>query len=233
MATDHPLSPGGITHALLDANTLLPPRLSDVLFDLCLEGLFSARWTIDIEAEFLRNWPRVAAKAGKNGSPPSARQSTIDTANAEKRLVCYKGAVAEHEIFGHDNPSVLATVPGAVHPEDKHVAAAGLVLLSYAQQFNDNDRVFIVSSNLKHLAVTDMALLGVSVVSPGEFIDSLAKADSTRVGLALERSVSSLANPPCTRELLLNALLLHGAKDTVHHFAEAWGVKPPSEPTTR
>jgi hypothetical protein len=34
MANDHPLSPGGITHALLDANVLLPPRLSDALLDL-------------------------------------------------------------------------------------------------------------------------------------------------------------------------------------------------------
>jgi hypothetical protein len=103
--TNHPLSPGGITHAVLDANVLLPPRLSDVLFDLCLEGLFSARWSIDIENEFLRNWARVVAKAGKGGKGGSIRsvqQDTVEMAKAQKRLVCYKGAVAEHEIFGHD-----------------------------------------------------------------------------------------------------------------------------------
>jgi hypothetical protein len=38
MAISHPLSPGGETHVLLDANVLLPPRLSDILPDLCLEG---------------------------------------------------------------------------------------------------------------------------------------------------------------------------------------------------
>jgi len=40
----------------------LPPRLSDVMFDLFLMGLFSARWSSEIEQEFVRNWPRVVAK---------------------------------------------------------------------------------------------------------------------------------------------------------------------------
>src|SRR5471030_2476928 len=80
MATDHPLSPGGITHALLDANVLLPPRLSDVIFDLCLEGLFSARWSVEIEAEFLRHWPLVVARAAKSGAVRYAPQNTIEQA---------------------------------------------------------------------------------------------------------------------------------------------------------
>jgi hypothetical protein len=225
VANNYPLSPGGITHALLDANVLLPPRLSDVLFDLCLQGLYAARWTVDIEEEFLRNWARVVAKAGKSGSLPSMRLAAVERAKAYKRLLCYKGAVAEHEIFGHDNPAVLAAVPSAVDAGDKHVAAAGLVLLNYAQQFSDDDKVYIVSSNLRHLAVAEMALLGVSVVSPGQFIDNLTHADSTRVGMALEKSVSSLESPPYTREQLLGALHLHGALGTVEHFAGAWGVK--------
>ena len=233
MAVDHPLSPGGITHALLDTNALLPPRLSDILFDLCLQGLFSARWTVDIEAEFLRNWPRVVAKQRKAGSAPFATQAAIEQAKAARRLACFKGAVLEHEVFGHDNPAVLASVPSAVNPGDKHVAAAGLVLLSYGQEFNVNDKVNIVSNNLHHLAASDMAQLGVSVVSPGGFIDSLARADSNRVGLALGNSIGSLKDPPYTREQLLDALLLHGAEKTVQHFAAAWGVKLPSKDPVR
>ena len=38
MMGDHPLSPGGNTLVILDACVLLPSRLSDVLFDLMLEG---------------------------------------------------------------------------------------------------------------------------------------------------------------------------------------------------
>lgn len=155
-----------------------------------------------------------------------AGQTIAEEKKAEKRLACYKGAVAEHAVFGHDNPAMLDKVPSAVDPRDKHVAAAGLVLLNYALQFNEKDKVFIVSSNLKHLAVPDMAQLGVGVVSPGQFIDNLAQADSARVGRALNNCVGSLDNPPCTRALLLDALLLHGARKTVQHFSREWGVTP-------
>jgi len=227
MATDHPLSPGGITHALLDANVLLPPRLSDVIFDLCLEGLFSARWSVEIEAEFLRHWPLVVARAAKSGAVRYAPQNTIEQAKAQRRLACYKNAVPDHEVFGHDGASVLDRVPHAVHAADQHVAAAGLVLLDYARQFNAHDKVYILSNNLKHLAATDMKQLGITVVSPAKFIDDLVLVDSARVGSALDKSVGSLKNPPYTRRLLLNALLLHGAKNTVQHFARAWGERFP------
>ena len=40
---DHPLSPGGETYAVPDANVLLPPRLSDVLFDLQQTGIYHPR----------------------------------------------------------------------------------------------------------------------------------------------------------------------------------------------
>lgn len=88
MAADHPLSPGGVTHALLDTNALLPPRLSDVLFDLCLQGLFTAKWTLDIETEFLRNWPKVVARQRGATSAASAKQAAIEQAKARRRLAC-------------------------------------------------------------------------------------------------------------------------------------------------
>lgn len=227
MEADHPLSPGGTTHALLDANVLLPPRLSDMLFDLFLEGLFSARWSSGIEEEFLRNWPKVVAKARKGSKVLSAQQVKAEMSKAQRRLACYKGAVPDHEILGHDQGPVLERVPSDVDAEDRHVAAAGLVLIDYARQFNTKDKVYIVSSNLKHLAAADMLRLGIQVVPPGEFIDSLTQADSARVGAALEKSINSLNNPQYTHELLLGALLLHGAKNTARHFALAWGEKLP------
>ncbi|MBP1203164.1 hypothetical protein JOD97_001178 [Duganella sp. 1411] len=229
MVVDHPLSPGGATHALLDANVLLPPRLSDVLFDLCLEGLFWARWSADIEAEFLRNWPRVVAGATID---MSSQQAAGETVKAQRRLDSYKRAVRGHEIIGHGAPSVLARVPAAVDVGDKHVAAAALVLRDLALQDNPDDKVFIVSSNVKHLAVADMKRLGILVVAPGKFIDSLTRADAARVGSALDRCVKSLKNPLYTRARLLESLQLHGARATARQFASAWGVRlPPRDGT--
>jgi hypothetical protein len=64
----HPLTPGGNTLVILDTCVLLPSRLSDVLFDLMLEGLYFTYWTGDVEAEFLRNWPQVHPDASKSGA---------------------------------------------------------------------------------------------------------------------------------------------------------------------
>ena len=222
MAPSHLLSPGGATHVLLDANVLLPPRLSDILFDLCLEGLFWARWSAEIEAEFLRNWPKVAI--GARGTR-STQQAAAEAVKAGKRLRSYKRAVPGHEIIGHEAPPVLDRVPTAVSVGDRHVAAAASVVLDLALQDNADDKVIIVSSYLKDLAVPDMRRLDIQVVAPGKFIDSLTRADSARVGSALERCVNSLKRPRYTRVRLLEALQVHGALATARHFATAWGVK--------
>ena len=68
MIDRHPLTPGGNTLVVLDACVLLPSRLSDVLFDLTLEGMYFAYWTADVEAEFLRNWPHVHPDSPKSGA---------------------------------------------------------------------------------------------------------------------------------------------------------------------
>lgn len=214
--TNHPLSPGGSTHVLLDANVLLPPRLSDVIFDLFLQGLFSARWSEDIEREFLRNWPRVVAQVK---GALSYQALADERRKAQRRLRCYQGAVRDHEIFGHDKITVLNRVPALVDPGDRHVAAAALVLRDYADA---GDRVLIVSSNVKHLAAADMKKQGIEVVRPGPFIDLLTQAAPERVGTALEQSVTSLSNPPYTRRRLLEALRVHQALSTAQYFEAVW-----------
>jgi hypothetical protein len=210
------LSPGGRTYALLDANVLLPPRLSDILFDLCLEGLFWARWSTEIEAEFVRNWSKVAVREGAAGS------TEVQVAKAKQRLDCYKNAVRAHEVYGHNTDSVLARVPTAVDAHDRHVVAAALVLLDYAVQESIRDEVYIVPNNVKHLAGADLGQLGISVIAPGKFIDALTQADSVRVARALEQSINCLKIPPYTHAQLLQTLTLHRAESTVAHFAGKW-----------
>ena len=105
----HPLSPGGNTLVILDACVLLPSRLSDVLFDLMLEGLYFAYWTGDVEAEFLRNWPQVHPDASKSGS---------------KRLKAFQRATNNaHQITGYDDIAFMSRVPARVHENDRHPQA--------------------------------------------------------------------------------------------------------------
>jgi hypothetical protein len=112
---DHPLSPGGLSLAVLDTCALLPPQLSDVLFDLALEGLYLPHWTAEIEDEFLRNFQAVTKAATPGG--------------AARRLGAFRAAARmRHEIFGHMEPGAIARVPAAVDKKDVHVASAALVL---------------------------------------------------------------------------------------------------------
>ena len=144
-----PLSPNGLRHAVLDANVLLPPRLSDILFDLCLAGLFHARWTPDIEEEFLRNWLRVVARTDSNATQLSVQQTASASTKARTRLMRFQSAVPDYLLAGYDDASVLSRVPCAVDAGDRHVAAAALTLQDYVRQFGVASRVCIVSSNLE------------------------------------------------------------------------------------
>ena len=229
---DHPLSPAGSTYAILDANALLPPRLSDVLFDL--RDLYFPRWTVDIETEFLRNWAQVVKrlkgaelKAYKAASPHSD-----DEDKAEKRLNASRNAVGdEYGLIGYGANHIAKQVPAAVNKGDMHVAQAA-ILMHYllVSEGMVSNRMFLVSSNVKHLAAKDMAGLGIEVIRPGAFVDLLFQAANDRVAEALEQTVSDLTTPTYTKGDLLGSLSLHGAKATVKHFSKAWSVRlPPSK----
>ena len=195
---NHPLSPGGRTLALLDTCVLLPSRLSDVLFDLMLAGLYDAHWTADVEAEFLRNWPQV--------HPTSSAQA------GSKRLAAFQRATrGSHEVFGYSEPAYLAQVPQQVHANDRHLVAAALVMQAVIDE-EPGSRVVIVSSNTKHMAPAATRRLGVEVMAPGMFIDHLYEVAPKRTLEAVAQSLSDLKKPPYTREQLSEALRLHGVK---------------------
>lgn len=208
---DHPLSPGGTTLAVLDTCVLLPPRLSDVLFDLHLEGLYSPHWTKAIEAEFLKNWRAVVKNA-----PPGSN---------EKRLACFRAATGNaHEIFGYDRQKYTSLVPPKVDSGDAHVISAALVLRDAAEA--GLDRIVVVTSNITHMPKKVVGAIGIDVMRPGEFIDNLCKASPDRVEAALQRTIKDLKSPPYTNARLLGTLKLHKAAETARTFSKRWGVIP-------
>jgi len=196
---DHPLSPGGNTLVILDACVLLPSRLSDVLFDLMLEGFFFAYWTADVEAEFLRNWPQVHPGAASSGP---------------RRLKAFQHATRDgHLITGHEAPLFRARVPVRVHPNDRHLVAAAMVLRHGLNEENDpvRHKVMIVSNNTRHLATSETRQLGIDVSKAGAFLDRLYQLAPARARQALAKSLVDLKNPPYSRAELVAALRLHGA----------------------
>jgi hypothetical protein len=206
----HPLSPGGHTFAILDACVLLPSRLSDVLFDLMLEGLYFAHWTASVESEFLRNWALVHTSASDAGP---------------KRLHAFRRATKfGHLILGDEQEAFLARVPNRVHKNDRHLVSAALVLLHGFDEEEDAStrRVFIVTENLRHLAVNDTRRLGVEVVSAGAFLNLIFDANPQRTCEAIEKSLRDLKNPPYSKANLLSALRLHGASRLTAGLAKQW-----------
>ncbi len=196
----HPLTPGGNTLAILDTCVLLPSRLSDVLFDLMLEGLYFAYWTGDVEAEFLRNWPHVHPNAAKSGA---------------KRLKAFQRATNNgHLIAGYDDTAYMSRVPARVHDNDRHLIAAALVMLNGLDEEDDPalHKIMIVSDNTKHLAVADTRKLGIEVIKAGAFLDRLFCAAPSRTSQAIAKSLSDLTKPPYSKAELVAALQLHGAK---------------------
>ena len=204
----HPLTPGGNTLVILDTCVLLPSRLSDVLFDLMLEGLYFAYWTGDVEAEFLRNWPQVHPDASKSGA---------------RRLKSFQRATRNgHLITGYDDAAFMTRVPARVHDNDRHLIAAALVMVNGLDEEDDPERhkVMIVSDNTKHLAVAETRKLGIEVIKAGTFLDRLFEAAPARTRKAIAKSLSDLTKPPYTLAELVAALRLHGAKATADGLAQ-------------
>ena len=200
MIDRHPLSPGGNTLVVLDTCVLLPSRLSDVLFDLMLEGLYFAYWTADVEAEFLRNWLHVHPDAPKSGA---------------KRLKAFQRATNNgHLITGYGDNAFVSRVPARVHENDRHLIAAALVLAHGLDEEDDpaKHNVMVVSDNTKHLAVNDTRKLGIEVIKAGAFLDCMFEAAPPRTSQAIAKSLTDLAKPPYSRSELTAALRLNGAK---------------------
>jgi hypothetical protein len=206
---------------VLDANSLLAPRLADLLFDLYLVGLYYPRWTEQIEAEFLRNWAKVTQSVAKRPSQSTQRQTNSKTSSdrrAVKRLATFRAAVGDEcHVSGFDDPLRLEKVPPQVDLNDRHVACAAIVLQKICVETNKLDQMFLVTKNLVDLAPIEMSRLGVRVIAPGSFIDTLLERDPKRVETALSKTASDLRAPPHTKEQLISMLKLHGATRTARY----------------
>jgi hypothetical protein len=203
---------GGL-YAVLDANVLIPARLSDILFDLALEGLYQPFWQTEIEQEFRKNWLALLQK-----KHPDKKLTSLA---ADRRLNAFRRAAPEYLIEGHKAKAITTKIPEKVDAKDRHVAAAGLVL-KQASRDDATARVLILSANVKDLAVTDMGKLGVSVQRPGAFIDQLYMEHPRMVARAIQRVVNSLSKPPYCKHDVIGVLRIHHAVATANGLARTW-----------
>lgn len=201
------------TLVLLDTCVLLKPRVSDVIMDLRAEGVFSAHWTENIDAEFLRNLHKIYE---------------VPLHKAQNRLRAMKARCPEWEV--PMSSADYEAVPGAVDPKDRHVAAAALALRHAADKDMEADEpgttydVILVTDNVQDLAKTPMKALGVRVMQAGAFLDATYKAEPEASTRAVLQAARDLKKPPYTVAELLQVLRQEGAKILVSRMSKALGI---------
>lgn len=173
--------------AVLDACVLYPAPLRDLLLHLAAAGVFRARWTAQIHAEWMTAVER---------DRPDLADGRLDRTRAlMDRAV--PGAMVE----GH-----LALIPTLTlpDPEDRHVLAAAI----------GSGADVIVTSNLRDFPAAVLAGWGLVAMPPDPFIGGLLRSERDQVLAAMRRHRAALVRPPSTPDAYIGALRRQGLQST-------------------
>ena len=172
--------------ALLDANVLYAAPLRDLLLQLAFAGLYQARWSADIDDEWMRNL-RVAR-------PDLVPQITLT-----------------HVMMHHALPDALVTgyqprIAGLSLPDpgDRHVLAAAIAAAADV----------IVTFNLKDFPAASLAPYGIEAQHPDAFLQSFIAATPLQVLAAVRDCLSRLTRPLITAAGYLKILRQIGLPET-------------------
>lgn len=128
--------------AIFDSCVLFGIRLTSLLMELAMSGLFRARWSDDIHREWMQ------AVSQERGIPIEQLQH---------RREAMDGAVLDCCVSGYENLIEALTLPD---PKDRHVLAAAIKC----------DADVIVTFNAKHFPMEVLNQYGIHTKHPDEFI---------------------------------------------------------------
>lgn len=167
---------------VLDACVLYPPSLRDLLLTLAALDAFDIRWSEAILEELRRNvvadYPDIDPDRFSRHTLSQMRQS-FPEALAE---------VSSDDIDRLDN-----------HPEDRHVAAVGILAGANA----------IVTLNVKDFGGRVLGKAGVIVLTPGELVDKVLQEAPELVVHAIRRISSRWKKPPRSPVEVVDRLAAH------------------------
>lgn len=179
--------------AIYDACVLYPAPLRDFLMELALTDLFRARWSEDIQQEWVRN-------VLKNRPDLSEAQLT-----RTKELM--NRYVRDALVTGYEPLIPSLSLPD---PDDLHVLAAAI---------RCNASV-IITTNLKDFPDEALYPYDIEAQHPDDFILYLLDLQPIRVCTAAERHRQRLRNPPMDAEQYLASLAKQGLTQVVSHMRE-------------
>ena len=128
--------------ALLDANVLFPKLQCDALLSLAHAGLYAAKWSVDIEREWM---------ASRLGKFPGSQE-----ANAQKAKAMTE-SIPDCMVTGYEDFIGSLKLPD---PHDRHVLAAAIVGHADA----------IVTNNVKDFPLETLAAHDIDLQTPDQFI---------------------------------------------------------------
>lgn len=163
--------------AVLDANVLYPTLVRDLLLSLATAGLFHARWTVDIHAEWTRNLAR----------------DRPDIADKLPAMVAMMNAAVPDCLVENYEPLIgCVALPD---PSDQHVLAAAIAGHADA----------IVTFNLSDFPEEITARHGIEVQHPDDFVMNQLQLRELAALDAVKRMRARWRNPERSAAELIKA----------------------------
>ena len=166
---------------------------------LALTDLFKARWTDEIHDEWIRN---VLENRPDLTLSQLTRTKNLMNANVRDCLVT-----------GYESLIPTLELPD---PGDRHVLAAAIRV----------GADFIVTFNLKDFPASALGTYGVEAIHPDEFILYLIDHYPAAVCQAASGQLSTLKNPPNSRNEYLDTLRRQGLPHSVARLRELFDEMP-------
>ena len=179
--------------AILDANTLYPMLVRDLLLSLATAGLYHARWTAAIHAE----WTRNLAKDRPDLAP---RLSEI--------VAAMDDAVPDSLVENYETLIGSITLPDA---GDRHVVAAAIAGHADA----------IVTFNVKHFPADVLLSHGIEVQHPDDFVMNQLQLQELVAIHAIKKMRARWKKPERSAADLIAALETRGMPLTAAHLQQA------------
>jgi hypothetical protein len=174
--------------AFLDASVIYPASLRDLLMRLTLAGLYQARWSNHVHAEWIR-----AVSRDRPDIPPEKLHRVREAMDrhAEDALVT-----------GYESLISSLTLPD---PDDRHVLAAAIVARADV----------IVTRNLKDFPAETLDRYDIEAQHPDEFLHHMMDLAPVAFVDAVRLQQANMANPPVSMNDLLALFERIGLAETV------------------
>jgi predicted nucleic acid-binding protein len=178
--------------AILDANVLFGIRLTSLLMELAMSGLFRARWSLDIHLEWME---AVHTQYG------------ISICELGYRRQCMETAIPDGRVDGYESLVNGLTLPD---PNDRHVLAAAIRCNADA----------IVTFNESDFPPPTLAPFGIHTRHPDLFIRNVDEIDPGTLITAVRNDIAHYKDPPLDVDAYIEGLKDAGLPATARYLIE-------------